>query len=130
MKSIPIHKIDDHRRLCIHKDIRELDIWIQSLEAFIEELNHYKCIEKQIIKSTSIADSIRAIQRKTVLMIASLCKYEQELKIEYEYGKGEYDSTRSKFHVQRQQSYSYLLKEQHVFKSQIYTLLKHYKRSL
>lgn len=129
LNTISIHKIDAHRKLCILKDLKELGLWMQTLEVFSEELDHFKTIERQIIKNAVISNNIRAIRRKTVLMMAALCKYEQELKTEYEYGKVEYNAARSKLHEQKRQNYSHMLKEQNAFKNQIFKLLKKYKRN-
>ncbi|WP_425075668.1 hypothetical protein [Psychroserpens sp. S379A] len=128
MSTNTVHKIDTHRRLCILKDLRELELWLQSLEGFSEDLNHFKIIDNQIVKNDLVSKKIKALQRKTVLMIASLCKYEQELKTEYEYGKVEYNTLRLKIHVQRQQNYLLLLKEQQEFKVLIFTQLRRFKR--
>ena len=127
MKTITIHKIDAHRRICISKDLNELELWIQALEIFNEELDHINILEKQLIKTSSISIAIKAMRRKSILMMASLCKYEQELKTEHEYGKTEYNELRLKSHLQRRQNYSSFLKEQNTFKNQIYTQLKKYK---
>lgn len=128
MSTNTVHKIDTHRRLCILKDLKELELWLQSLEGFNEDLNHFKIIDNQIVKNDLVSKKIKALQRKTVLMIASLCKYEQELKTEYEYGKVEYNTLRLKIHVQRQQNYLLLLKEQQEFKVLIFKHLRRFKR--
>lgn len=128
LNTISEHKIDAHRRLCIAKDLNELVLWLHTLEWFSKELDAINDIEKQIIKNASISNAIKAIRRKTILMMATLCKYEQALKTEYDYGKVEYNAIRLKQHEQKRQIYSQLLKEQMVFKKQVYTLLMRYKR--
>ncbi|WP_254073651.1 hypothetical protein [Cellulophaga sp. HaHaR_3_176] len=128
MTSISIYKIDMHRRLCIEKDLNEASTWISTLESFNNELDHLSVIEKQLIKNASLSHSILAIRRKNILNMASLCKYEQELKTEYEYGKVEYNAVRSKYHEKKRQNYLELVKEQIVFKNQIYSFLKKFKR--
>ena len=127
MSSISAYKIDVHRRLCIKKDVNELNLWMSMLEDFNTVLDHLKTIEKQLIKNSSVSNSIKAFRRKNILMMASICKYEQELKTEYEYGKTEYNDLRSKYHEQRRQNYLYFLNEQSIFKNQVYTQLKRYK---
>ncbi|QWX85665.1 hypothetical protein H0I23_04400 [Cellulophaga sp. HaHaR_3_176] len=117
-----------HRRLCIEKDLNEASTWISTLESFNNELDHLSVIEKQLIKNASLSHSILAIRRKNILNMASLCKYEQELKTEYEYGKVEYNAVRSKYHEKKRQNYLELVKEQIVFKNQIYSFLKKFKR--
>ncbi|MBR9845581.1 MAG: hypothetical protein GYB35_05455 [Algicola sp.] len=129
MKTISTHKADAHKRLCISKDLKELELWLQCLEFFNEELDHFKNIEKDIIKNISISNNITALRRKTILEIASICKYEQALKTEHEYGKIEYDDVRSKQHDQKRQNYLRLLKEQNAFKHQVFAHLNRFKRN-
>ena len=123
-----VNIIENHRRLCILKDIKELELWIYALEHFNEELNHFIVLEKQLLKNIVISNTIKAIRRKNILFTATLCKYEQNLKIEYEYGKVEYDSNRSKYHEQRREEYLKLWKEYYAFKNQIYKQLLRFKR--
>ncbi|WP_179345000.1 hypothetical protein [Winogradskyella ursingii] len=127
MSTITAYKIDVHRRLCIKKDLYELNLWTTALEDFNTELDHLNMIEKQLIKNSSISIAIKAMRRNNILNMASICKYEQELKTEYEYGKTEYNDQRSKSHEQRQQSYLQFLDEIKTFKNQIYNLLKRYR---
>nr|WP_321227983.1 hypothetical protein [uncultured Psychroserpens sp.] len=126
MNTISAYKIDVHRRLCIQKDLSELSSWIHTLECFNIELDHHKIIEKQLIKNTSVSGNIQALRRKNILNMASLCKYEQELKKEYEYGKVEYDAVRSKLHNQKRENYLKFIEECNMFKNQFYVLLHKY----
>ncbi len=128
MTSNLTYKIDEHRRLCLQKDLKELSFWIHTLEYVNSELNHLSVIEKQLIKVISVSVTIQAIRRKNVLNMASLCKYEQELKTEYEYGKIEYDNLRLKVHEQKRENYLKYLNEYNSFKDQFYLLLKKYQR--
>lgn len=117
-----------HRRLCIQKDLIELSTWINTLESLNNELDHVSIIEKQLIKIESIANTILAIRRKNILHTAHLCKYEKELRIEYEYGEVEYDLNRLKFHEQKRGHYLKLIEEYNTFKNQFYLLLRKYQR--
>lgn len=128
MSTISAYKIDVHRRLCIKKDLNELNLWTTMLEDFNIELDHFAIIEKQLVKVISVAQNIQAIRRKIVLTMANLCKYEQELKTEYEYGKTEYDATRLKVHEHKRETYLKLVEEHQKFKIQFYTILKKYQR--
>jgi hypothetical protein len=128
LSSIPAYEIDVHRRLCIKKDLSELNLWTTMLEDFNTELDHYSAIEKQLIKNSSVLNAIKAMRRKNILMMASTCKYEQELKTEYEYGKTEYNNMRSKYHEQRRDDYMQLIIEYQRFKSNILNTLKVYRR--
>ena len=120
--------MESYRKLSIQKDLAELCSWINSLEYFNTELDDFKIVEKQLLKDTTIALSIQAIRRKNILNMAALCKYEQELKAEYEYGKTDYDFSRAKVHELRRANYSKLLKDYQLFRSQFYTALKRLQR--
>lgn len=128
MSSISEYKKEVHRRLCIKKDISELNLWTTILESFNTELDHFAIIEKQLIKMISASKKIQAIRRSIVLAMANLCKYEQALKIEYEYGKIEYDANRLKVHEHKRDNYLKLVDEHKRFKDQFYTILKKYQR--
>tara|TARA_R110002049_G_scaffold159800_3_gene324832 strand:- start:7298 stop:7687 length:390 start_codon:yes stop_codon:yes gene_type:complete len=128
LNSISTYKIDVQRRLCIQKDLNELNAWISTLEFFNSELDHLSIIEKQLIKNASVSSTILALRRKNVLNMATLCKYEQELKTEYEYGKVEYDLNRLKVHEQRREHYLKLVEECNTFKNQFYMLVRKYQR--
>nr|WP_321222527.1 hypothetical protein [uncultured Psychroserpens sp.] len=117
-----------HRRLCIQKDLSELNTWIQVLESINTELDYLSIIEKQLIKIGAITSAIRAFRRKNILVMANLCKYEQELKTEIEYGKIEYDSIRLKSHILKREHYLNLVNEFNGFRNQCYMQLKKFKR--
>lgn len=128
MSSILSHKMDEHRRLCIKKDLNELHTWITAIEAFNSELEHMSLIEKKLIKNTSVSNTILAIRRNNVLIMANLCKYEQELKTEHEYGKVKYDLNRLKIHEQRRANYLKLVTDCNSFRNQFYTIISRYQR--
>ncbi|WP_369994518.1 hypothetical protein [Winogradskyella sp.] len=129
MKTSSIHKIDTHRRLCISKDLKELELWMHSLESFNHDLDHFSCLEKHLIKNSSISNEIKAMRRKNILTMASLCKYEQELKTEYEYGKTEYNEVRLKYHLQKRENYLKLKEEYSTFKNKVFNMLKKFRRT-
>lgn len=101
---------------------------MHTLEHFNEELSYFNALEKQLIKNLTVANNLKAIRRKNILLMAALCKYEQELKTEFEYGKIEYNSNRSKYHEQKRDSYFKLIEEYDLFKKQIYKLLLRFRR--
>ncbi|MEY8847952.1 hypothetical protein AB9K26_04015 [Psychroserpens sp. XS_ASV72] len=127
MNTISIYKVDAYRRLCISKDLKELELWMHTLESFNHELDHFTCLEKQLIKNGSISNEIKAIRRKNILTMASLCKYEQELKTEYEYGKTEYNEVRLKYHLQKRENYLKLKEEYSTFKNKVFNILKRFR---
>ncbi|MGB1211607.1 MAG: hypothetical protein ACPG41_09295 [Lacinutrix venerupis] len=104
-----------------------MSYWHNTLEAFNIELDYLSIIEKQLLKNVSVSNIITALRRKNVMLMASLCKYEQELLQEIEYGKTEYDLNRLKVHGQKQDSYISLVKDFSLFKNQYYTLLKKFR---
>lgn len=128
MDPISSYKINVHRRLCLQKDFNELHSWMTALEAFNSELEQLSVIEKQLIKSLSVSNTMLSIRRKNVLLMASLCKYEQELKTEYEYGKADYDENRLKTHEQKRISYMKFIEECNCFRHQVYSTLRKYHR--
>tara|TARA_R110002049_G_scaffold279223_2_gene458121 strand:+ start:1835 stop:2143 length:309 start_codon:yes stop_codon:yes gene_type:complete len=101
---------------------------MHTLECFNDELDHFSMLEKYLIKNSSISNTIKAIRRKHILMMATLCKYEQELKTEYEYGKTEYNKVRLKLHEQKCENYLQLHQDYHKFKNQIFNILKTYRK--
>ncbi|GAA4237575.1 hypothetical protein GCM10022291_24680 [Postechiella marina] len=122
------NKIENQRRLCIQKDLNELNFWIYTLEAFNNELDAFSVLEKQLIKNTSIINLIKALRRKNVLSMATFCKYNQELNKEFEYGNLEYNTPRTKMHEKKREQYMLLVQEYNAFKMHIYKLLMKYKR--
>ncbi|GAA4239945.1 hypothetical protein [Winogradskyella sp.] len=128
MNTVLSHQLNQQRKLCIQKDLNELNLWINTLEFFNNELDHFSVIEKQLIKKASVSSTIQAIRRKNVLNMAILCKYEQELKTEYQYGKTEYDLNRLRFHEQKRISYMKLVDECNTFKNKFYLSLRKYRR--
>jgi hypothetical protein len=128
LATYSIYKIDSHRRLCIKKDLEELSFWITALEYFNTELDYLSALEKQIIHNPSVSNEIQGLRRKNVLHMATFCKYEQELKIEYEYGKTEYDDKRVKIHEKKRERYLQLTQEYNRFKHHCYRLMLKYQR--
>ncbi|MCL5128419.1 hypothetical protein [Algibacter sp. L4_22] len=127
MDNILIHRIDNQRRLCIQKDLRELNLWLYTLEQFNNKLDCFNVLEKQLIQSSSISNLIKALRRKNVLIMGTFCKYSQELKNEFEYGKTEYNEARSKLHEKKREQYKSLLQECTAFETHIYKLLMRFK---
>lgn len=126
MNNILLHKLDNQRRLCIQKDLKELNLWLYGLEQFNTKLDCFSTLEKQLIQSASVANLIKALRRKNVLVMATFCKYNQELKNEFEYGKTEYNEVRAKWHEKKREEYKLLLQECTAFEMHIYKLLMQY----
>lgn len=127
MNNILTHKIDNQRRLCIKKDLKELNLWLYTLEQFNNKLDCFSALEKQLIQSASVSNMIKVLRRKNVLIMGTFCKYSQELKNEFEYGKTEYNEVRSKLHEKKREEYKILLQECTAFELHIYKLLMRYK---
>lgn len=123
------YREDIHRRLCIKKDLIELTQWIDTLTVLNDELSQLKLIEKQLLKDRDIESALMGIRRKNTLVMGTLCKYEQELDNEYEFGKRIYDVTRAKEHEKKRVIYTELMQDFYQLRKAIYRLLTAYKRN-
>lgn len=123
METALSYKADVQRKLCIRKDLIEMSQWIDILSNINEELDYLKLIEKQLLKNNSIDVSLQALRRKNTLLMGMLCKYEQELNTEHEYGKSEYNLTRAKEHEKKRDVHSRFIQEFNQIKKGIYDKL-------
>tara|TARA_R100000988_G_C3997598_1_gene166792 strand:+ start:399 stop:788 length:390 start_codon:yes stop_codon:yes gene_type:complete len=126
--ELPYH-VDTHRKLCIKKDLIELSHWIDALTTINTEIDYLKIIGQQLIKNQRVETMLQGLRRKNTLLMALLCKYEQELKREYEYGKTEYNVTRAKEHEKKRAIHSAFIQEFSHYKEGIYQKLSKYQRS-
>jgi len=122
------YKIDAHRRLCIKKDLIELSHWMDALTTINTEIDYLKVIGQQLLKEHSVEVVLQGLRRKNTLLLAMLCKYEQELNIEYEYGKREYNVSRAKEHEKKRDTHLAFLQEFTKFKYEMYHKLSKYQR--
>jgi len=122
------YKIDAHRRLCIKKDLIELSQWIDTLSSINTEIDSLKQIETQLLKEYAIKINLQGLRRKNTLLMGMLCKYEQELNTEYEYGKKEYNVIRAKEHEKKREVYITFIQEFTQLKKEIYHRLSKYLR--
>jgi hypothetical protein len=129
LDAILSHKLDAYRRLFIEKDLIELSQWIDAIESINLEIDYLQLIEKRLIKNSTLSAMLQGFRRKNTLVMASLCKYEQELKREYEYSERTYDVVRAKEHEGRRDLYSNLMIEFKQLRKVIYIALSKYKRS-
>lgn len=120
--------LENNRRLCLKKDLDEINLWMYILETFNNELDFFKTTEKKLLKDTVISFKIQNIRRKNVLNMATLCKYENALKSEYDYGKTPYNSSKVKQHQKSRQQFVQLMEEYNVFKFEFYTVLTKFER--
>lgn len=111
--------IESKRRLLLQKDLFELLQWMDEIEFIHTELNTFTIIEKQLIKKTSMTLKIQDLRRKNTLIMSVLCKYEQLIKNEIEYGKQDYDIKRSKEHEKQRELLLSLVKEYRCLNSEI-----------
>ena len=121
-------KTDKTRRLFIKKDILEISQWIEDLEFKNTEINAFSLLNRQLVKSEKIQKFLLEFRRKNTLIMGVLCKYEQSLRQELEFGKNEYDINRAKLHEKKRIEYLSLVKEYRALKTEIYKHLTHYKR--
>lgn len=128
MDLILSHKINIYRRLSIRKDIIELSQWIDTIEDINIDIDHLKILENQLIKNKSLAANLFGLRRKNTLIMGVLCKYDLELKKEFEWSKREYDVTRAKEHEKKRDQYTELIQEYRAIKTTVFTQLMNYKR--
>ena len=122
------YKTDAQRRLCIKKDLIELSQWIDTLSNINEEVSSLKLIEKQLLKDSILEMKLQGLRRKNTLVMGMLCKYEQELKTEYDYGKKEYNVTRAKEHEKKRDVHAAFIQEFTQLRKGIYLKLSKYQR--
>lgn len=127
MNNTLINQLEANRKLFIKKDLAELNLWIKTLETFNTELDYFGIIEKQLIRDHSTLSLIQGLRRRNVLCMAMLCKYNQELTTEYDYGKTAYNLSRAKIHDKKREQFLLHLKEFNSFKNNFYKLLMKYK---
>ncbi|TVZ26895.1 hypothetical protein JM83_1894 [Gillisia sp. Hel_I_86] len=126
METALPYKADVQRKLFIKKDLMELGHWIDTLSNVNEELGYLKLIEKQLLKNNSSEANLQGLRRKNTLLMGMLCKYEQELNTEHEYGKSEYNLIRAKEHEKKRDVHSAFIQEFNQIKKGIYDKLVKY----
>ncbi|WP_159023262.1 hypothetical protein [Formosa sp. L2A11] len=122
------YKVDENRRLFIKKDILEILQWTDDLEYKNTEINTFSILNRQLLMSEKIQKSIQDFRRRNTLSMGELCKYEQHLRQELEFGKNEYNISRAKLHEKRRVEYIALTKEYRALKTDIYNELTQYTR--
>ncbi|HEA29392.1 MAG TPA: hypothetical protein ENH91_05270 [Leeuwenhoekiella sp.] len=70
------------------RDMAEADDWIEGLEGLNHELGMLLLIEKHVLRDDRIRYDLLAWRRANTLTVADLCKYQQNIKTEMEYGHG------------------------------------------
>ncbi|MBF4984355.1 hypothetical protein FNJ87_17270 [Nonlabens mediterrranea] len=129
MDTVILNKLNAYRRLFIRKDLIELSQWMESIDDINLEIEQFKLVEKQLIKSDTLVTDLVGLRRKNTLVMGSFCNYELDLKKEYEFGKREYDLSRAKEHEKKRYQYLQLIQEFKILKNKIHTELMKYKRS-
>jgi hypothetical protein len=114
--------------LCIKKDLIELSQWSDVIEDINTDLDHFKIIERQLIKSTSMANHLQGLRRKNTLVMGALCQYERELRKEFEFGKRDYDINRAKEHEKKRDLLIDMVEHFRKLKSSIYGSLSSFHR--
>ncbi|WP_141675456.1 hypothetical protein [Formosa haliotis] len=122
-------KTDENRRLFIKKDIVETAQWTDYLEFMNTELNAFSSINRQLVKSEKIQHAIQDFRRKNMLNMADLCRYDQVLRQELDYGKTEYDTQRAKLHEKKRDEYLILVREFRALKTEVYNQLTKFTRT-
>lgn len=117
-----------NRKLFIKKDILEVRQWIQSLEDNNLLLSHFLNLEKQLIQQPTIAAGIITFRSKNTLTIGQMCKYELELKQEFDNGSATYDQQRALLHEKKRSLFKDLNKEQSQLSNKVFEKLLLLKR--
>lgn len=115
--------VESKRRLLLQKDLFELQFWMADIENAHTELHMLSIIEAQFLKKNTVTMNIQGARRKNTLLMGTLCKYEQSIKVEIEYGKTDYDIKRSKIHEKQRDAYRVVMCEFRAIKSDIYKRL-------
>ncbi|WP_235906099.1 hypothetical protein [Patiriisocius marinistellae] len=101
--------------------------WINTLLGINTEIDYLKKIESNLIKDNNISTEIQSLRRKNTLLVGTLCKYEKELNIEYQYGKNEYNVIRAKEHEKKRTVHSIFIIEFTQLKKRIYHKISTYE---
>jgi hypothetical protein len=118
-----------HRKICIKKDVMEIRLWMQTIEYNNSTLSHFIALEKQLIKEQEIASALMGMRRKNTLVMGAICKYEQELKKEFSYGKMPYDTSRFEIHERKRESFNELQEKHTDLINLVCTRLRSFARS-
>ncbi|MDR6302263.1 hypothetical protein [Mesonia maritima] len=118
-----LEKISDTKKLCLKKDLMELQHWLTKLEENHHELDYLQLIHKKIIQDSETAYGLQQVRRINTLVFASFCKYEQELKKNLEYSHEMYDFKR---HEKKRVEYINSDKHFYDFKIRFYKKLSKY----
>lgn len=127
MEATLYYKIESYRKLCLQKDIVELNQWMQIIEESNTEINALITIEKHLINKNTIHVNLLGLRRKNTLVMASMCNYEQELKYELEYTRNEYNTLRSKTHEIKRTEFLRVFSEYQTLKNEIYKILSRFR---
>lgn len=117
-----------YRQLCLRKDLREAELWGATLEMINEEIGYLLLTEKKLVNSNEIGFKIQEIRRKIILCSATLCKYEQALKNEFEYGKSRYDEANISLHERHRNRYLSLIQYYQQLKTSLYKQFIQFKK--
>src|SRR5690606_14401624 len=120
--------IESNRRLFLQKDLFDLLQWIEHIEHIDTELNAFSTLNKHLLKNQATALKIQTIRRKNTLTMRLLCKYEQYIKRDIEYGKDDYDLKKTKEHEKHRALIKDMDKEFRQLKFTIYQMLSQFKR--
>ncbi len=103
--------------------MREIALWGEILEMINEEIGYLLQTEKKLINNYELGIKIQDLRRKIILCSASLCRYEQNLKNELEYGKNKYDESNIVLHEQHREKYFSLIQYYQQLKNKLYKYL-------
>jgi len=117
-----------YRELCIKKDLREVAMWELFLEDINEELGDLLKLEKRMINDLRLANTLQGMRREVILCTAGLCRFEQELKKELEYGKNEYGDQHINLYEKHRMRYLRIFEKYLLLKKSIHKRLPERKK--
>ena len=128
MKTELFYAEEEHRILCIEKDILELLGWIDALTHINEDISYFKLFENQLIKDIGLTNQLISFRRKNTLLLGNYCTYEKVLKQELAYGKNVYNKARARVHEKKRDEFLQLLQDFTTLKNTVYKQLVKFKR--
>ncbi|MCL6220262.1 hypothetical protein [Zunongwangia pacifica] len=121
-------QVYSYRELCIKKDLREVAMWELFLEDINEELGDLLKLEKRMINDLRLANTLQGMRREVILCTAGLCRFEQELKKELEYGKNEYGDQHINLYEKHRMRYLRIFEKYLLLKKSIHKRLPERKK--
>lgn len=103
-------------------------MWELFLEDINEELGDLLKLEKLMINDLKLAGNLQGMRREVILCTAGLCKFEQDLKKELEYGKSEYGDQHINLYERHRRRYLRIFEKYLLLKKSVHKRLPERKK--